>query len=92
MTETPEEKTQLLEFPCSFPVKVMGRDQECFRRIAVEIVARHAGKLAEDAVTESSSRKGNFLSITITIQAKSQDQLDKLYNDLSSHEEILVAL
>ncbi|MFT5502184.1 MAG: putative lipoic acid-binding regulatory protein [Woeseiaceae bacterium] len=90
MTDT--EKESLLEFPCSFPVKVMGRDQESFRRIAVEIVARHAGKLAEDAVTESSSRKGNFLSITITIQAKSQDQLDKLYNDLSSHEEILVAL
>jgi putative lipoic acid-binding regulatory protein len=89
---TDAERESLLEFPCSFPVKVMGRDQESFRRIAVEIVERHAGELVEDAVTESSSRKGNFLSITITIQAKSQDQLDKLYNDLSSHEEILVAL
>ncbi len=89
---TDAEKDSLLEFPCNFPVKVMGRDQESFRRIAVDIVERHAGKVAEDAVSESSSRNGNFLSITITIQAKSQDQLDKLYNDLSSHEEILVAL
>lgn len=90
MTDTDRES--LLEFPCSFPIKMMGRDQDSFRRIAVEIVERHAGKVAEDAVTVSSSRKGNFLSITITILAKSQDQLDRLYNDLSSHDEILVAL
>lgn len=89
---TDSEKESLLEFPCSFPVKVMGRDQESFRQVAIEIVERHAGEVADDAVSISSSRKGNFLSITITIQATSQNQLDKLYNDLSSHAEILVAL
>jgi len=89
---TDKDKESLLEFPCSFPVKMMGRDQDSFRKVAVDIIERHAGKIAEDAVTVSSSRKGNFVSITITIQAKSQDQLDRLYNDLSSHDEILVAL
>ena len=82
----------LLEFPCPFPIKVMGRDRPSFRETAVALVERHAGEVSPDAIAESSSRNGNFLSITITISAESQEQLDNIYNDLSSHEEILVAL
>lgn len=82
----------LLEFPCQFPVKMMGRDQKSFRAAAIELIERHAGKVNDEAISMSMSRNGNFVSITITIEAKSQDQLDSIYNDLSSHEEILVAL
>ncbi|RLA35205.1 MAG: DUF493 domain-containing protein [Gammaproteobacteria bacterium] len=86
------ESESLLTFPCSFPIKIMGRDEESFRHSAVLLVEQHAGKLADDAISISTSRKGNFLSITITIQAQSQEQLDKIYNDLSDHEAVLVAL
>ena len=87
-----EEQKSLIEFPCSFPIKMMGRDEESFRKSAIEVVARHAGEVAEDAISTSMSRKGNFVAITITIEAESQEQLDNIYNDLCSHEEILVAL
>ena len=87
-----KEQKPLLEFPCSFPIKMMGRDGESFRKSCIEVVARHAGEVAEDAISTSMSRKGNFLAITITIEAQSQKQLDNIYNDLCSHKEILVAL
>ncbi len=86
------ENESLLTFPCSFPIKIMGRDEESFRHTAVLLVEQHAGKLADEAITTSSSSKGNFLSITITIQAQDQEQLDNIYNDLSNHEAVLVAL
>ncbi len=86
------ESESLLTFPCSFPIKIMGRDQENFRHAAVLLVEQHAGKLPDDAISTSTSRNGNFLSITITIEAQSQDQLDNIYNDLSNHEAVLVAL
>ncbi len=86
------ESESLLAFPCSFPIKIMGRDEESFRHTAVLLVEQHAGKLADDAITTSASSKGNFLSITITIQAQNQEQLDNIYNDLSNHEAVLVAL
>ncbi len=70
----------------------MGRDEESFRHVAVLLVEQHAGKLPDGAITTSKSRKGNFLSITITIEAQDQEQLDKIYNDLSNHEAVLVAL
>lgn len=90
MTVPKEEK--LLDFPCDFPIKMMGREQPEFRDVAVALVERHTGKVRSDAIRTALSRNGNFLSITITIKAQSQQQLDDIYSDLSEHEEILVAL
>lgn len=85
-------KESLLEFPCEFPIKMMGRVSESFRETAVLLVERHAGKVSEEAINIAPSSKGNFVSITITIVAESQEQLDNIYRDLTSHEKILVAL
>jgi putative lipoic acid-binding regulatory protein len=82
----------LLEFPCDFPIKMMGRDRDSFRQAAIAVIEEHAGKLSDDAISTSSSRKGNFISITVTISAQSQQQLDDIYQALTDHEEILVAL
>jgi len=82
----------LLEFPCTFPIKIMGRADAGFSDIAVRLVEHHDGPVAADRVQTTQSRNGNFLSVTITIEAQSQVQLDSIYNDLSNHEEILVAL
>ena len=90
MSDKPAET--LLEFPCRFPIKMMGRDGDTFRQVALELVESHTGKIPEDSISESQSRKGNFLSITVTIDAESQQQLDNIYQALCDHEEILVAL
>lgn len=86
------ESDKLLQFPCSFPIKMMGRADAEFSDIAVRLVEQHVGKVAEDSIQTSKSRNGNFLSVTVTIDAQSQEQLDNIYNDLSNREEILVAL
>lgn len=82
----------LLEFPCRFPIKMMGRDGDRFRKLAIELVESHAGRVPAAAISESSSSNGNFLAITVTIDAQSREQLDRIYQALSDHEEILVAL
>lgn len=87
----PEDKS-LLEFPCDFPIKMMGRDDNDFRRVALAIVEEHAGSIDEDAVSVSASSAGNFISVTVTISAQSQEQLDAIYRALTSHEDVLVAL
>lgn len=90
MTESTDDK--LLDFPCDFPIKLMGRDQPEFREAAVALIEQHTGELQRGAIRTALSRKGNFLSITITIKARSQQQLDNIYRDLAEHDEILVAL
>lgn len=82
----------LLEFPCQFPIKVMGKGNIEFDALVLEIVRRHAPELNEQAVTTRPSKDANFLAVTVTIQATSKDQLDAIYKDLSSHPQVLMAL
>ena len=81
-----------LEFPCRFPIKMMGRETRSFRRDAIGIVERHAGSIGAEDISMTPSRKGNFVSITVTITATSRLQLDNIYRDLSASDAVLVAL
>jgi putative lipoic acid-binding regulatory protein len=81
-----------LEFPCRFPIKMMGRDTPEFRATARALVEKHAGAVADDAVQAALSRNGRFVSITVTITATSKQQLDAIYRDVTAHEDVLMAL
>jgi len=81
-----------LEFPCTFPIKMMGRDTPDFRALARALVENHAGAVVDNAVQATLSRNGRFVSITVTITAMSQQQLDDIYRDASSHDDVLMAL
>jgi len=82
----------LLEFPCDFPIKIMGRESAEFRALARALVEKHTGPLADEAVAISLSRNGAFVSVTVTVVAQSQQQLDEIYREVSSNDEILMAL
>ena len=83
---------ELFRFPCEFPIKVMGRDDEAFRNLTLAIVERYAGPLGADRISERRSSKGNFLARTYTIEAQDRAQLDAIYRDLTSSGVVLVAL
>ena len=82
----------VIQFPCEFPIKMMGRDVPEFRSAAFAVIERHAGEIDEESVRLAPSSNGNFLSITVTITATSREQLDDIYRDLTDNEQILVAL
>ncbi|MEA5445476.1 DUF493 domain-containing protein [Gammaproteobacteria bacterium AB-CW1] len=81
-----------LEFPCDFPLKIMGRDQEGFREHVIEIVSRHAGESAVLNVRDRESRGGRFVSLTVTVRAESRPQLDDIYRELHASERVLMTL
>jgi putative lipoic acid-binding regulatory protein len=82
----------LLVFPCQFPIKVMGKTSSELDLVVVEIVRRHAPDLHEGAVTTRPSKDGNYLAVTILIEATSKQQLDAIYQDLTGHPHVLMAL
>lgn len=81
-----------IEFPCDFPIKMMGRDTPEFRAAARELIENHVGPVADDAIKSNLSSKGSFVSITVTVTATSQQQLDDIYRDVSAHDDVLMAL
>ncbi|MEE8118691.1 MAG: DUF493 domain-containing protein [Gammaproteobacteria bacterium] len=83
---------ELLEFPCEFPIKVMGRDEPGFQEIVEALVRRHVDEKTELQVALRSSRNANFVSVTLKFEVQSRDQLDNIYRELTAHELILMVL
>lgn len=79
------EKESVIEFPCDFPIKVMGRAEQDFAQIMTDLVLEHDPTLDPATVEMRPSREGNYLGLTFTVNAKSQEQLDDLYRALTSH-------
>ncbi len=85
-------KDTLLEFPCDFPLKIMGKAEETLTQVVVDIVTRHAPDFDSTTIEMRASSGGNYLSLTCTVLATSKPQLDALYTDLSGHPLIKVVL
>jgi len=86
------EQPSLLEFPCRFPIKAMGRASEEFQALVTAIILAHAELFTGESVRVVESGEGNFLSVTVTIEATSRKQLDRIYQDLTACEKVLMAL
>lgn len=86
------EDRQLLEFPCEFPVKVMGRASGEFHEAVREVVARHVPEEDQQELSTQDSSAGRFVSITVVIRARSRQQLDDLYRELNDLDLVLMTL
>lgn len=82
----------LLEFPCDFPIKVMGKRREGFAQEVVGIVLKHAPDFDAATVGMRASRNGNYLSVTCVVPAHSRAQLDALYRELVAHPWVEIVL
>lgn len=87
-----DEGETLLEFPCDFPIKIMGSRTDDFTQTMVDIVQRHAPDFAAESVEMRASSGGKYLSVTCTIRATSKQQLDDLYRELTGHPLVKVVL
>jgi len=81
-----------LQFPCAFPIKVMGVGDPGFQMLVVELVRQHAPDLDEAQVRVRDSRAGRYQSVTVTVNARDRAQLDAIYQDLSGHPHIKLVL
>lgn len=81
-----------LAFPCDFPIKVMGRKEPGFAQNVMEIVLKHAPDYEPATMEMRPSRQGKYLSLTVTVKARSREQLDDLYRELCDHPQVVMVL
>ena len=86
------EKTSLLEFPCDFPLKIMGKTSDDFAQTVAEIVIKFAPDFDAATMEMRPSSTGKYLGLTCTVIATSQVQLDDLYRALTGHPAVSVVL
>lgn len=97
MPDTPDsDDSSPLQFPCSFPIKIMGKvmghHTAGFEALVVALISDHAGEIPIECVRSRVSSNGRYLAVTVTIEAQSRDQLDAIYRVLSGCSEVLMVL
>ena len=86
------EPESLLAFPCEFPIKVMGETRPGFAQAVMDVVLRHAPDFDASTMEMRKSRLGKYLSLTVTVHARSREQLDELYRELCDHPMVTMVL
>ena len=87
-----DQKETLLEFPCDFPIKIMGLASNDLAQAVLEVVVRHDPGFDGATMEMRASSGGKYVSLTCTVKATSKPQLDALYMELTSHPLVKVVL
>lgn len=87
-----QDTDSLLEFPCEFPIKVIGKAGCDIDTAVFSVVRAHVPDLGEGAIRSRKSRNGNYQAVTVTIRASSRAQLDAVYQALHAHADVLMVL
>jgi putative lipoic acid-binding regulatory protein len=77
-------KAPAIEFPCEYPIKVLGKAHGLFRESVLAVVARYDAEFSPDRVQEKNSARGKYVSLTIWITATGETQLRDLFEDLKA--------
>ncbi|CAM2896719.1 putative lipoate regulatory protein YbeD [Legionella steigerwaltii] len=85
-------KTTFIEFPCYFPIKIIGNNSAFFLEEIRQITITHFPNIEEDALTHKMSKDSNYLAITITVYAENQEMLDTFYRAITKHPEVKMVL
>jgi putative lipoic acid-binding regulatory protein len=86
------ENASLIEYPCDFPIKVLGRTQAGFAQAVLDVVHAHAPDFDGATMEMKTSKRGKYLSVTCVIRATSRQQLDDLYRALCDHPMVVMVL
>ena len=82
----------LIDYPCDFPIKVLGQSRQGFAQAVMEVVVRHDPGFEAGSMEMRSSSKARYLSLTCTVRATSREQLDALYQELCDHPMVVMVL
>lgn len=87
ITEAPK-----IEFPCLYPIKIIGKAVDDFQDTVIAAVERHTGRIDSKLITLRPSKQKNYLAITVTIAATGKEQLQNIFMDLKNIESVKMVL
>ena len=91
MSDDAAPPTAGLEFPCDYPLKLIGRRAPEFRERMLAILGQEPGRVVS-APAERLSRDGNYLSLAVTVRVATRAELDALFRELHATGLVLFAL
>lgn len=87
-----DEKPELLEFPCSFALKVMGINADDYPGFVLEVAQKHVAGLDRDCISSRLSKNEKYVAVTLTFLAQNQQQIDNIYLELNASDRTKMAI
>jgi putative lipoic acid-binding regulatory protein len=81
-----------IQFPCDYPIRIIGEQRPGFEASVLAIVGAHARTVSEQPVSVRASRDGNYCSVRVTIVATGEDQLRRLHEALLAESGVRMVL
>jgi putative lipoic acid-binding regulatory protein len=88
----PHTAPPLIDFPCEFPIKVMGETQDAFAQTIIDLIQTIVPSFNASHIEMRASSAGKYISLTCTVHVISQAQLDDVYRLISKHPLVKFAL
>lgn len=85
-------KETLIEFPCLFPIKIMGVNTPLFVEQIKQSTIKHFPNFEDKDLTQKLSAKSNYLALTVTVLAQNQEMLDEFYREVTKNEYVRMVL
>ncbi len=87
-----EQEAPEIEFPCLYPIKIIGVARQGFQKEVITIVEKHTGKISADLIELQSSKKNTYISVRISIVATGEGQLRQLFEELKTLDSVKMVL
>ncbi|KTD23647.1 YbeD family protein [Legionella israelensis] len=85
-------KKEKIDFPCHFPIKIIGNNHADFIGEMRGIIVKHFPDFDLETILHKQSRNKNYISLTITVYVLNQTCLDAFYQEVSSHPQVHMIL
>jgi len=82
----------LFDFPCDFPIKVMGRAHPEFAATIALVIREFDAEFDQARIELRPSSGGNYTGLTCTVRATSRAHLDDIYRALTAHPMVKVVM
>ncbi len=87
-----QDKQSALTFPCEFPIKIFGIASAEFEDAVLSIIKKYNPDITNDAINKRPSKDGKYFALTVLVNVDSQEQLDRIYQDLTASPQVLMSL
>ena len=82
----------LIDYPCTFPIKVFGQTQQGFLQTVTETILHNDPTFTAASITLRNSKTAKYVSLTCTVTATSREQLDAIYQSLCDNPQVVMVL
>lgn len=87
-----DEEAPKIEFPCDYPIKVIGDAADDFPAMVEAVMRKHDSSFSADTLQIMDSSKGNYMSVRVTIVATGEAQLKAIFEELKSSGRVKMVL